>query len=255
MKRYIVLLLMCFALLSFAGCDTPVERTKNYLEIYSDFLSYSLGEYEVINESTENHYRRISSQPITYTRWTLQYTRHDGEVKTFSFDNQFDNGLGEDYYMGQSLVWAAGSIWLEDIEQEIISHYFTPEEIGFFTPTSQTQLLINPQLQRDSTAKTYSDMLNPQSGLQLHSIILSELLKDWDIIFMVDVTTKDADNHLDILNRFNAMIRALSEFSGHDRIMVDFRASNEDRIIDGTSFFGYYDKGTDVFNVTYRQHN
>jgi len=48
------------------------------------------------------------------------------------------------------------------------------------------------------------------------------------------------------------MIRKLSEYTEHERVLVDFRASNEKGIIDGMSFFGYYDKQTDNFNLKYR---
>jgi hypothetical protein len=193
----------------------------------------------------------------------LQYTRYDGEVRNFSFDNQFDNGLGEDYYMGNSLVSEAGLIWLDRIKQDVTGYYFAAEtmdpfanftldEIDSSYPITLTRLEIELQLQKDSNSRDFADMLNPQSGLQLYSITLPELQSNWNFAFLVSVSTIDSENHLSILKQFKEMIKKLSEYSGHDHVLVDFRVSTEEGMVGDSSFFGYYDKQTDTFNLTYR---
>jgi len=165
---------------TFVGCDFPSERTANYLEIYGDFLNYSLGDYTVISEDTEQFYPVMSDKPVTYTAWTLEYTRYDGEVRNISFNNlNIKNDIGND------VIWAAGSIWLEQIKQDVISRYFGLETMDPFvyfarewddSPTTLTRLEIIPQFQRDSGSINFDDMLNPHTGLQLYSITLPELL-------------------------------------------------------------------------------
>jgi hypothetical protein len=68
MKKCIVILFTISVFLCFAGCGASVKRTENYLEIYSDFLSYSLGEFTVISESTESRYASMSRFPTYYKR-------------------------------------------------------------------------------------------------------------------------------------------------------------------------------------------
>lgn len=258
LKKYIILLLMIFVSFSLVGCDAPSERTTNYLEKYDDFLRYSLGDYVIISESTEEKYTIMSSEPITYTVWTLQYTRYDGEVRNFGFDN-LNNRNDDD--MCNSVIWAAGSIWIERIKQEVIIDYFAPETMDPFVrfarewddlPTTLTRVEIIPQFQRYSNSKKLTDILNPESGLQLRSITLSELFTNWGIAFNVSLSTLDDENYSEILEQFKSMIRALSEYTGHDRVMVDYMASDENGIISGASFLGYYDKQIDDFNLKYR---
>jgi hypothetical protein len=265
LKKSVEILLYAFALISvlffarflpFVGC-APEIRTANYLEIYSDFLNYSLGDYVVISERIDEHYPNMSNSPITYTEWTLQYKRYDGEVTRFSFNNY---GIDDIHNMGEAVIWEAGSMWFERIKQDVISHYFAPESMDPFAhftrektdsthTTTLTKLKIFPQFRIDSAARNFADILNSQSGLQLYSITLPELLTKWDIVFKIDISTLDAENHLDILERFKVMIRTLSEYAGHDRIEVSFSAIGVAGINEGTSFSGYYDKQADAFIV------
>jgi len=264
MRKYISLLLFIIIILSFVGCDVfggggaPQERTKNYLEIYSDFLRYSLGDYVIIDESTHEHFPAMSSHPIIYTEWTLQYIRYDGNMEYLSFNNRSahrDN-------MGEAVMWAASSLWLEQIKSDIISYYFPPETMDPFARfsddegwtqdptiiTTLTRLQIFPRFQGDSM----SDMLDSTNGLKLQSVTLLELFDYWDIAFEVSLSTLCGENYSDIFDRFSAMVRTLSKYLNYGQIIVDFRAFNEGSAIEGMSFRGYYNKQTDDFYATYR---
>jgi hypothetical protein len=118
--------------------------------------------------------------------------------------------------------------------------------------TTLTRLQIRPERKRASDLPDYSDVLDPESGIQLHAISLLELYTKWGIMYNVSVDTLDGDNHLEIIERFKAMVKALSDYTGHDRTLVAFSAPNENNRYHRIGFQGYYCRQTDSFNVTYR---
>jgi hypothetical protein len=247
MKKYFLFLIVAFVFLSFAGCyfsllpKTPTEEyTENYLEIYHEFLNYSLGNYVVVSKHTKR-IPSLMSNSIIYTEWTLRYTRYDGEVRTFSFDN-FGEGYGR---IAHNLVKEAGSIWVDCIEQDIINQYFGP--LAMNPLARNPRLSIKPIL---LTAEKHNEILSPQSGLSLHSITLPELQIKWDITYSVAVEALEYEHNFDILERFKAMIRTLSEYTGHNRTVFGLSVYGEDGL-EKLVFRGYYDKQTDTFNRTY----
>ena|GEM_PF-3027073 len=272
-------------ILSLAGCVSTTRITENFLEKYSDFLDYSLGDYTLL-ETTRG--RRGASMGfwannVIYRVWRLEYTDHDGETRIFRFTNGGRLGVMED-----QVIAIAREIGNDMLRRDIVHNYFAPEEYNFrgvgscyiepnFRDLSYRPGEYNFELPtlvevRMRPPPEASDVLSAESGLQLYSVTPHKLIANWGFSVSVSLSTSDYENYLDQRERFKAMTRTLANYLELDEISVNFalRTLRTVRLEDGRtssqtnesiswehsgaiSFSGVYNRITDTFEVMTRQ--
>ena len=242
MKKYLALLLMTLILISLAACSTT-RHTTNVYRSYRDFLSYSLGEYEIIEERT----RRVTDGPIIgssveYRIWELEYERQNGEVSVFQFNNR-SGSIAWDF------IRHAEEIVAEDLMREIINDSFEPASLRDITVLVQIQGAI-PWEERD---RSFTRELDSQTGLRLYSVTPQELLDDWNATIRVEARGYyDHGNYMSTIESLEAVTRVLADYLELDRIEVRFALFMSRQNLTprrDVSFHGYYNRETDTFEI------
>ena len=285
MKKRITFVLGLLLIFSITGCITTTQITEDFLENYSAFLDYSLGEYTLL-ETTRG--RRGASMGfwannVIYQIWRLEYTDHDGETRIFRFTN--GDRLGG---MENQVLAIAREIGNDTLRRDIVYNYFAPEEYNFrnrgscyiepsFRDLPYRPKEFNVELPtlvevRMHTPQEVSNVLSTESGLQLYSVTPHKLIAEWGFSVSISLSTNDYENYVDQRERFKEMTRTLADYLELDEIRVSFvlRHLRTVRLEDGRtssqpckiisreyaaeiSFFGVYNRRTDTFEVTTRQ--
>jgi len=227
MKKFITfLLVICLILSLVAACSVATGDlglfTANYRRQYNDFLRYSLGDFESVSSRWEYQGGSftIGGRTRLFREWEIQFTRHNGEMRTLHFNNR--NNIAE------GVIGLARIIGESDI-RNIVNYYFPPDgptQISFWLSFRGIMWL-------DS-----SSILDPQTGLQLYSVTPQELLNDWDFI----ISTITVRSRQDVSEQFEAMMRTLSEYLAQDQVQFRFISVNAN-----IDFRGFYDRLTDTF--------
>jgi len=215
------------------GGGTTTRFTQDYVRIHSDFLHYSLGDFEVIGEGTDED--RFWNDRAFIKWWTLRFTRQDGNEHTFHFRNSSS--------FGSSVTRLAGRFGEEEL-LAITENYFSPNAV------TNVSVSMNFQHGKRHNELDFSHVLDPQSGLQLQSVTAKELA-DWDFTLLITANASDHENYIDTVERFKDMTRALANYSGQERVEVRFRLNTGARIADDhngwVNFIGHYYSPTDTF--------
>ena len=244
MKKYIALFLIAlFAIALLSGCSTT-EFVEDYLEIHGDFLHYSLGGYVVIAERN----RRVADSPIIghfteFIEWELQFERRNGEERVLHLTNRQTP-------FAHQIIRFAEEHAARDLAREVLSDYFTAEELGMDSEAS-TNAWVSLRFQGDNLER--ESVIHPQTGLQLYSVTPQELIDDWGFSFRVVVRSYDPEQYTLAIERLQAAASALADYLGQDQIGVSFalfpgRApaaiADQDR-----SFSGHYCRQRDTFEI------
>ena len=239
----------------FAYFDYMQNHLRRHQDIgrYERFLSYSLGEFEII---TAGEIRSAGGDPNwkEWMEWEIQFTRQNGKERNFLFTDQNP--------FGWSVLNHAMSMAREDIQREVASQYFSIEELtdgsGRMLSNSTWGNVVSPGAgtvvsvfgshpntrQLVSCPQFYDRVLNARNGLRLYSVTPQELVSDWGFIFQVVVQTDDFENYADLIERFKAMTRTLATYLEQDQIQISFRFDPP-----GMSFGGIYNRQTDTFET------
>jgi len=217
---------LAFLLIAFtaSGCTRHFE--EDYLDKFGPYINYSLGEFEIIanGESRSSEWASIPIA-VTYKSWTLQYERQNGEVSTFTFNNYSGNDI---FDFGRDVIRHAAAIGAHDIRQGIARDYFLPEELDIYwgIPFELGNLLnwqfrlnglngvsfvLQPPSDDYFRETGFAYVLNPQNGLQFHSITPQELVADWGFALCVSVVSQDYERYEDVIERLKAISRALAD--------------------------------------------
>ena len=209
MKRIAFLLGFLFTF-SFAGC-TVMEYTEDNLEKYNEFLSYSLGNFMLVEERARrgNRVGFPGAPIIATTEWDLLFERLNGERRVFSFDNRLS--------MENFVLDLASEIAQDDLVNDFISNYFPMEE---FAGDSHARVIVRPPLHSDRSPY----ILDLQNGLRLSSVTPQELITDWGFtLHTVNIFTSDYRNYgADATEQFTTLLGSLSQFLEQDQIRFTF---------------------------------
>ena len=273
----IVLILAAIAAVSFPIIviidRRPEPITTDYLEKYSDFLNYSLGDFTVVIDGELRP--RPYPHRAEHRSWLLLYTRHDGELRGFIFDNSssFDFAVVTEAQRiaATSVIQISDDfINLHDYLREYL--HGSPSFHGHSPMRLESQLShLHPVGIREVTWSFWSDehhgheRITPLTGIRLSSITPAELVSDWGFVLSISVVSTDIDNRMDTVKTVDAMVRAFSEYFNQDQIEVTFRLSNsyfcfdswERRTFDGFAdddfidlfYVWLYDRQSDSFET------
>ena len=230
---------LAFVLLTFlVGCN--VIWFRNTVRNYNDFLSFSLGEFEVTNSEWQrrrNYWGFIPAGWIRYRVWEVEYRLYTGEVRSLSINNR-PGGFSLD----MAVIGQAGSIAEQQIIQDVPSGFFTDDErapegvVSIYFPSFQFE-----------TTPVVTDL---QSGIRLRYITPQELVADWGVTFRLRATIRDHNMHHEITDRLKEMTRYLAVYLGQNRIFIEVTSRGDDADL---SFRGHYCKQTDTFDVVINQ--
>jgi len=233
----VILISLFIIIILYERANRPDPITLDYIEIHGDFLSYSLGEFNVIQEFEG------WDRGTYYRRWLVGYTRHDGEVRSFSFDNFSSFGLAV-VFEAQDIARAAiiGVIGeFIDLDGYWVSslHAHNQMHIEYRGYRNDGINALRITFWTDSSSREFYNMIiHPQTGIQLYSVTPAELVADWDFAIHITAESLDIDNRNYVVEKLDAMVRALSETFQQDRIAVRFELRNHN------FDFGYGRNGT-----------
>jgi len=241
LKKCIAFLIVVSLFTFFSGCS---DHGEDYLRRYQRFLSYSLGEHQVIIDGEIRTFGEPAPKHKTYRIWELEFTRQNGEERNFWFtDGDFARQV-----LSYAIYIARG-----DIKREVASRYFDEELIvtgrmpidsaNIIVPRADTVVLVLGRIDLDRYS--FSRVSNSRNGLRLYSITPQELVSDWGVLFSVSVSTSDYENYADILEQFKALTRTLADYLEQDEMQVFFTLRGNDEI----SFRGIYNRQADTFEV------
>jgi len=209
MKRIIVLLTALLIPL-LAACTTRItEHNVNYLEIYGDFLSYSLGDFALLSEEVD---RRISPGGVEeFKAWTVQFVHQNGEEMQF----QFGNALSMRYYVARHA---------ERFGVSVLSREFGLAN----NPNVFLQMRFQHDVPREY--RDYSRLVAPQSGLRLYSMTPQELVEYWGFALSVSVHNQESEQGAEALELEHAkeLVRELADYIQHDEVSLSFVISAYD---------------------------
>jgi len=207
MKRIIVLL-TALLILPLAACTTRItEHNADYLEIYSDFLTHSLGNFELLSEGVD---RRISPGGVEEFRaWTVQFVHQNGEEMQF----QFGNALSMRYYVAQY----AERFGISELSRE-------------FGLANNPYVFIQMRFQYDVPReyRDYSRLVAPQSGLRLYSMTPQELVEYWGFVLSVSVHNQESEQDAEALKHAKELVRDLADYVQQDKVSLSFVTSTYD---------------------------
>ena len=217
MKKLAFFLLSLVLVAFFAGCFI-FDFLEDYYNRNRQFLSYSLGEYEII----VNDERTNGPHPYQTKRvWELQFTRQNGEEGQFRFVScSFTNPR---FYtqVVSSAIWMAR----DDIHRELANRYFAEEELTAAAGTHTRDLPVRVELGPeapwfDRSIISSARVLNRQNGLRLYSVTPQELVFDWGVRFRIIVRVYIDEDYAEVFERLQAMTRTLSDYLGQDQIRI-----------------------------------
>jgi len=236
--RTLIAVVVCLLGLTIVACTSVTHFTEDLLEEHYDFLYFSLGDFELLREIP--WYDSFPGQRVSGREWHLQFVRHDGTVAMFPFKNGRSMG-------GEVTGWASryGVAQLQALAED----YFSQESFRHRSGVPRASIVMHFQRDRELD---YSRILDPESGLQLHSVTLTELA-DWDFSFRIVVGTSDHENYLDVIERLKGMTRTLAAYFGQEQVEVRFTLHIGEEVSAeysrSASFVGYYHKQTDIFEI------
>jgi len=224
------------------ACTRVIHFTEDRFEEHYDFLHYSLGDFELLREIAWHD--SFPGERVSGREWHLQFTRHDGTVAMFLFRN----GSA----MGREVTGWASRYGVAQL-QTLAEDYFSQESFRHRSGVPRASIVMYFQGANPSRGNLdYSRILDPESGLQLQSVTLSELA-DWDFTFRVIVGTSDHENYLDVIDRLKGMTRTLAAYFGQEQVEVRFTLHAGEEISaeysHAASFVGYYHKQSDSFEI------
>jgi len=220
MKKKIAVILIVIFCIALTWFLLPT-RAENYTRTHRDFLHYSLGNYEV---------ERVQSRTvdgIRYTVWHIHYQRQTGEDTVLVLNNQFPF---EHLLMLHAERWAS-----DTLTEEFTNRYFPSETLDILGASIWSREFFSG---RHSPPPHLSD---PQNGLRLRYMTPQELVSDWEFIFEIEAGASDQE----MIEVFKAMTRSLATYLGQNYINVSFYITNRH----GSSFWGQYNKQTDIFEA------
>jgi len=202
MKRFLVCLAAILAF-SLAACDNVQEFDADFLEIYGDFLRYSLDDFELVHEGTDGD--RFHRSVARWRTWVLRFEHEDGEERYFYFNN-----IGQHHFI-RSVIHYAQRIGASQLSGEIdgINH---------------RNVFLSLHFQNDIpfAYREYELLIDPQSGISLSSLTWRELVKDWGFDVSITVHSRDAARDADMLEFTKELVRVLSYYVTQDYIDVEF---------------------------------
>jgi len=236
----IAILISLFMVMIFSErANRPEPVTVDYVEIHGDFLNYSLGEFRVIREFDG------WDRGVEYRRWLLGYTRNDGEMRSFSFDNFSSFGFGITLEAqdigGEAIVDAIGEFL--NLDEYRVSRLYAHNRMRFETQgygDDGISVLDIKFWPNSTSGEFYNRITHPQTGIQLYSVTPAELVADWDFFIDISAESLDIENRNYVVEKLDAITRALSETLQQDRIAVWFELRNH--YFD----FGYGNRGNRV---------
>jgi len=215
--------IVCLLCLTTVACTRAVQFTDDlFLEQY-DFLRYSLGDFELVSESV--WVDTFPGERVSGRQWNLQFMRQDGTVEVFSFAN------GRSF--GHTFASRVGTYGARQLEALADGYLANIRIIMYF--------------QRENP-HDFSRILDPETGLQLQSVTLSELA-DWGFTFRIVANSSERENYLDTIDDLKAATRTLAAYFMQEQVEVRFRLLSGDDISDVCTFVWYYEKQTDTFEI------
>jgi len=255
MMRGIAFLLVASALLFLVGCTERTTFDDSRFNEYRSFLDYSLGDFRIVRESTARDLQGEPQFGMRSTRWTvweLEYQRQDGETRSFTFDNRFS--------MGAHLIGATSEIMQEEIS-DIISNnlklrpFTNAPEI---TPTfrgavgvvpSRTSIVVSLDIGLEGIEDT--DILNPETGIQLYSVTTQSLMDNF-YLDLISIAVRQP--HVPDFSRTRdifGVVRPLVAYVGQTELVAfSFESSPTSANSNYTQevrFTGYYNLQNDTF--------
>jgi len=234
----VILLLICGSVI---WRIRQVQRAENYLVKYERFLSYSLGEFEVIIDGELRDAEPVS--PKSWLVWELEYMHESGEVFNFFFsDTRHHYGTG----FGRTVLHHATAIGLYEITEEVARSYFKDEPLIELTtmiwqnfhgttgnPNSEIQIIgvmnnDRSHFQDALRVCPYAHVINPRTGLRLYSITAQELVSDWGVSFGISVAVRDYEIYEYMIEQTKAMVRTLAAYLDQDQMEIRFRFRDHD---------------------------
>jgi len=198
MRKFLVCLGAILAF-SLAACDNVQEFDADFLEIYNDFLRYSLGDFDLVHEGTDGDrfHRSVSRWRI----WALRFEDEDGEERYFTFNN-----ISQNHFI-RSVIYQA---------QRIGASQF----LGEVDAANHRNVFHSLRFQSDIpfAYREYERLIDPQSGIRLSSVTWRELMEDWGFAVSVRVHSRDAD----MLEFTKELVRVLSDYVAQDYVDVEF---------------------------------
>ena len=246
-KKYITLFMTALLVLIVSGCIT--RDNTDYLAEHYDFLRHSLGDFEVVNEGVSRIRVGDWGEHQESRTWTLQYERHDGEMRTFHLNNA----------LSDNIVIFAKRIALQELS-EYMSGFFDSAEISITqfddllisTPEANIAIEINTSHLRGwfGTPAISADIIDPHDGIKLYSITAQELMADWGATLSVRASSHGYENYMEAIEQLKTLLRALSDYLMIGQIDVDFFLHGvEPDYARDVDFLGVYNREADTFYI------
>jgi len=204
---------------------------------YRDYLSYSLGDYQVVDV------RRLQNGPADgpfgnwVIDWHLQYHNQYGEQMIFKI-----RWGGYHYNLVGDIFYNATSDAEKRMEQEIVSRFFPVIDKHAVISSEDRSMGVYVRWVDDKRGwgqnkEWYVHATEPYTGLNLSTVTTQELVLDWDCEFRVVVGSDSCDyDFRGLFESLEPMIRELCMYSKQE----NFEVSLGCRRGSCHSFKGYY---------------
>ncbi|MEK4510454.1 hypothetical protein [Paenibacillus sp. FSL K6-2524] len=245
-KRSIYILLLFLILSQFmVGCSEHYKT--DFLKKFDSYLSYSLGDFEVVDAETIKW--RADPLPVRGSglRWVLAFTDDRGFDREFTFKNYGYTQGGDQSNFGYAVMEYAMNLCEEQITTDVLLKYFHTDEIGLQEyRTNETKIsvaLINEYPPKGDDY--YANFVDPQKGLQLKSIHPKQLINDWGASynFLFHTLIDNDDQMKEFMAKIELVLRDYAKYvNNYDLLPIEVNGENYE---DG--YHGTYNKETDSF--------
>lgn len=250
--KKILIIILIFTLLSLTSCYIPIKT--DYMKNYNKFLSYSLGDYKVVDKKVSKWKEQLFPLYHSSIKWTLEYYDYNNTKMEFKVSNRSNNGIvlkPDDANFGFAVFITARNICENELMQNLCSKYFDIEKdvdtkVSIVPEIIKPNIKTPPNYQPDFDEDFYISCINYKSGIILKNITAKKLFKEWNIKSMPSIETKIKDEVklTEMINKTKLLMLDFIEYLDMDYIESEIKSLDPEH-----SYKLLYNKKDNFFNV------
>ena len=220
-----VLILLVLSIFLLTGCFERRTVDIDMIEQHSEFLQYSLGDFEIRRPRRATRTTIVDNSGILPsfsivrirgTEWTLTYNDYTGQQRRLTIDNLTAPRQGTTTRL-QSAVLNHAEITLNERLNEILREHFTNREIRRYS--------LSIEFEREGAFR-FGDagLLDEETRISLVNLSTQNLtpFANYNFRFSGDVTAEDFATKPELRPRFEGLANDLLMFLEDERIILHF---------------------------------
>lgn len=148
----------------------------NYMDKYKDYLDYSLGNWEVIDDS------RSIKDNKKYTKWTVTFKNAYAEDVRYIFSNETE--AESDIAFGSTVAVVALDIVEDELTKNVLEKNLKADELGRNAYAknesgfSAAYIINDLESSAEDNAKYVKSLISPKDGIKLSELTAAKYLTD-----------------------------------------------------------------------------